>query len=57
MEGIPHNTMCCNYQTGNSVGNMNFVLKVKDKNDEDNKLVGIYACKENIPKFETRYCK
>ena len=36
---------------------MKFVLKVKDKNDKDNKLVRISTCEENIPKFTTRYFK
>ena len=34
---------------------MKFVFKVKDKNDEDNKLVGIAACEEKIPKFTNHY--
>ena len=57
MEGIRHNVMCYNYQTGNVIGDMKFALKVKNKNDEDNKLVGIDACEENMPKLEKCYCK
>ena len=44
MEGIRCDITCCNYQTLNSFGNITFVFKVKDKNDEDKKLVGISAC-------------
>ena len=36
---------------------MKFSFKVKDKNDKNNKLVGITACEENIPKFTNHYCK
>ena len=35
MEGIRHKVEYYNYQTGNSIGNIKFVSKVKDKNDED----------------------
>ena len=55
MEGIRRNITCCNYQRGNSVGNMKFIFKVKDKKHEDNKLVGIASCEENVLKFTTRY--
>ena len=49
MEVIRHDAACFNCHTRNSVGNMEFVLKVKDKNKGDNKLVGISACEENTP--------
>ena len=57
MGGIRHDTMHCNYKTGNNIGAMKFILKVKENNDEYNKLVVINACEENVPKFITRYCK
>ena len=57
MEDIRHKITCCNYQTGNNIGSMEFAFKVKYKNDEGNKLVGIVACEENFSKFTTRYCK
>ena len=57
MEAIRHNITNYDYQTGNNTGNMKFVFKVINKNDEDNKLVGIAACEKNIPKFTTCYYK
>ena len=55
MEGIRHNITHYNDQTGNNVGTMKFVFKVKDKNDEGNNLVGTSPYEENAPKFITRY--
>ena len=57
IEGVRHNITHYNYQTGNSIGNMKFAFKFQDKKDEDNTLVVIDACEENIPKFTTHYCK
>ena len=57
MEGIRHDTMHCNYQTGNRIVNTKFAFKFNDKNDEDDELTGIAACEENISKFVTRYYK
>lgn len=56
-EGIRHSVIYCNYQVGNNLGSLKFAIKVNDKNDEENKIKGVEACEENIPKFTTRFYK